>query len=151
MSSAAEAIVTEIIALLTVPALVSVPAARVFRDPMEARQSSELPTIAVETGNEDAPERVTLGLHHRQLEVRVSIFAKGSAPYQQADAALVESAARLLEAPIVNGLRLNGLAVDLLEGPTRRERDGLAQDLAEIAKSYVVVYRTREDSLEALA
>ena len=148
--TAAEDIVTEIIALLTSPPLVSAPAAKIFRDPMEAREAAELPCISVEAGSEDAPQRVVIGLKRRTLEVTITVYAKGTNPYLQADPMLIESHNRLFGAARVNGLLLNGLAEDINEGTTRRDRAGLAEDLAAITKTYLIDYRTSETSLERL-
>jgi hypothetical protein len=147
-SSAAEDIVTELIHLLKVPPLSAVPAASVYRDLMDARSSAHLPCIALETGDEPAPVRNLIGLKDRRVEVEVTVLAKGSTPYQQADAAVVELTQRILGAPRVAGMVLNGLALDILEGPTRRQREGLSEDLAAVTKTFVVEYRTPEGSIE---
>lgn len=150
MASAAEDIVTEIIQLLTTPPLVAVPADRVYRDVMDARTKGLMPCVVVETGDEEAPVRNLIGIKDRRLQVEVTVLAKGSSPYLQADAAVVEIADRLLNAPRIDSKVLNGLALDVVEGPTRRQREGLADDLAAVTKTYVVEYRTSEISLERL-
>jgi hypothetical protein len=151
MPSAAEDIVTEIVTLLTVPALSAVPAASVYRDLMDARTSSHMPCVAVETGDEPAPVRSLIGVKDRRLEVEVTVLAKGASPYLQADAAVLEIANRLLNAPRADGMVLNGLALDVLEGPTRRQREGLSEDIAAVTKTYVIEYRTSEISIERWA
>ena len=148
MASGAEDIVTEIITQLTVPPMTSVPAARVFRDLMDARRATDMPCISVEAGDEDAPVRALIGRKDRRLDVQITVLASGSSPYTQADAALVESHARMLGAPVVAGLSLNGLALDVVEGPTRRSRDGMNEDIAAVTKTYTIEYRTAEDSLD---
>ncbi len=150
MTSAAHDIVTEIIAMLSNPELDSVPAASIFRDVMDARTSGQMPCIAVELGDEDAPTRSLIGVKDRKLQVELTVLAKGSDPYGQADAAMVESFNRLMSASMDGGLTLNGRALDVLEGPTRRQRDGMAEDLAAVTKTYIVEYRTLERSLEPL-
>jgi hypothetical protein len=150
MSSAAQDIVDEVITLLTVPPLDSVPAARVYRDIVDARRATQMPCLVVEAGDEDTPDRILIGILGRRLQVEITVLAKGVAPYAQADAALVESHNRLLGAQTVAGLWLNGLAEDITEGPTRRLRDGMAEDLAAITKTYVIAYRTAERSIERL-
>lgn len=148
MPSAAEDIVTEIITLLTVPPLVAVPAASVYRDLLDARTAGHLPCVAVETGDEDPPVRTLIGVKDRRLEVQVTVLAKGSNPYLQADPAVLEIADRILAAPRVDGMSLNGLALDVQEGPTRRQREGMSEDLAAVTKIYIVEYRTSEISIE---
>jgi hypothetical protein len=150
MASAAEDIVTEIVTLLTVPALVSVPASRVFRDVIDARRVADMPCIAVEAGDEDAPARSLIGVKDRRLQVDVTVLAKGVTPYAQADAVLVESHNRIFGAQTLSGMWLNGLALDVIEGPTRRARDGVSDDVAAITKTYVIAYRTAERSIERL-
>lgn len=150
MASAAEDIVTEIVTLLTAPPLVSVPAARVYRDVIDARRVADMPCIAIEAGDEEAPTRSLIGVKDRRLQVDVTVLAKGQTPYAQADAALVESHNRIFGARAVSGLWLNGLALDVIEGPTRRTRDGVSEDVAAITKTYFVEYRTAEGSIERL-
>jgi hypothetical protein len=150
MSSATEDIVTEIITTLTTPAMSSVPAASVFRDIMDARRSAQMPCVCVEAGDEDAPVRALIGRKDRRLDVHITVLAKGSNPYGQADAAVIETHARLFASPVVGGEILNGLALDIVEGPTRRSRDGMDEDIAAITKTYTIEYRTAEDSLVSL-
>ncbi len=150
MSSAAEDIVTQIIATLTSPAMTSVPAAGVYRDIMDARRSAQMPCVCVEAGDEDAPVRALIGIKDRKLDVQVTVLANGSNPYGQADAAVIETHARLFAAAVVGGEMLNGLALDIIEGPTRRSRDGMDEDIAAITKTYTIEYRTAEDSLLSL-
>jgi len=150
MRSAAQEIVDEVVTLLTVPALDSVPAARVYRDIVDARRATQMPCIVVEAGDEEAPDRILIGILGRRLQVEVTVLAKGVSPYAQADAALVESHNRILGAQSVEGLWLNGLAEDIQEGPTRRLRDGMSEDLAAVTKTYLISYRTAERSIERL-
>jgi hypothetical protein len=42
------------------------------------------------------------------------------------------------------------LALDIVEGPTRRSRDGMDEDIAAVTKTYTIEYRTAEDSLVSL-
>jgi hypothetical protein len=150
MPSAAEDIVQEIEAMLKLPPMVSVPAARVHRDLMEAIRSEAFPAIAIEAGDEPAPVRALLGgadngRKDRRVEINVTVLAKGSNPFGQADAALLEAFGRIMHDP-----HLNDRAMDLLEGPTRRQREGLSEDLGAVTKTFIVEYRTAERSLEAL-
>lgn len=147
MNTAAEDIVTEIVGLLQAPPMTSVAAAGVYRDLMQALQAEELPAVAIELGDEDSPERVLLGTKHRRVEVRVTVLAKGDTPYREADAALLETHNRIFASQSVDGEWLNGLAMDIVEGPTRRARNGYSEDLASVTKTYAVTYRTAEHSL----
>lgn len=150
MSSAAHDIVTELIAVLSNPAMDAVPAASIYRDLLDARRSAHMPCLAVELGDEDPPVRTLIGMKDRRLTVEVTVLAKGSDPYGQADAAMVESFNRIWVAGRSGGQMLNGRVLDIQEGPTRRMREGLSEDLAAVTKTYIVEYRTTEGSLEPL-
>ena len=148
MKSAVQEIVDELVTLLTVPALSAVPAARVYRDIVDARRAAQMPCLVVEAGDEEAPDRILIGIMGRRLQVDVTVLAKGVSPFAKADAALVESHNRILGAQSLGGLWLNGLAEDIQEGATRRLRDGMSEDLAAVTKTYVISYRTAERSIE---
>jgi hypothetical protein len=150
MASAAEDIVSQIITTLTSPAMTSVPAANVYRDILDARRADQMPCVCVEAGDEDAPIRALIGRKDRKIDIQITVLAKGTNPYAQADAAVVETHARLFASPIVGGEILNGLALDILEGPTRRNRDGMDEDIAAVTKTYTIEYRTAEDSIVSL-
>jgi len=138
----AEQIAAAIHTALTVPAMSSVPAARVYRDLHGAIQSALLPAIAVETGDEDAPVRAVIGHKDRTTEIRVIVVAEST--YSAADPALVESFLRLQADPT-----LGGLVFELDEGPTRRERADGERQMVAVTKTYRAQYRTTETSLEA--
>ena len=142
MASVAEQIADAVVAKLTVPPMSTVPAARVFRDVMRARRATELPAVAVETGDEVSPVRSLITKKDRRIEIQVSFIAKGDSPYTQCDPALVESHGR-----IIADLSLGGLAMDILEGPTYRTRDGVDSDYGEVKKTYVIEYRTDEAAI----
>ena len=144
MTSKAERITQAIVTALTVPAMSSVPAARVFRDVNGALQSDLMPAVAVETGSEDTPDRRTTRHKLRFLDVDVTVVAKGASPFTVADPALVESFARLMA-----DRSLGGLALEVQEGPTRRERGPAEDQLGAITKTYRVQYHTTEESLES--
>jgi hypothetical protein len=150
VTSAAHDIVSEIFSVLTTPAMDSVPATAIYRDLMDARRSTHMPCIAIELGDEDAPVRSLIVMKDRKLTVEVTVLASGSDPYGQADAAVVESFNRIMSAATPGGAILSGRALDIIEGPTRRQRDGLAEDLAAVTKTYTIEYRTQDRSLEAL-
>lgn len=150
MTSAAHDIVSEIVNVLKNPAMDAVPASAIYRDLMDARRSAHMPCIAVELGDEDAPVRNLIGFKDRRLTVDVTVLAAGSDPYGQADAAMVEAFYRIMSAATPGGEILSGRALDIVEGPTRRQREGMAEDLAAVTKTYTVEYRTQEGSLEPI-
>lgn len=144
MTSKAELITQAIVVALTVPAMSSVPAGRVYRDLHGALQSDLLPAVAVETGDESTPERRTTRHKLRFLDVTVTVVAKGASPYSEADPALVESFDRLMA-----DRTLGGVALEVIEGATRRERSAAEEQLGAITKTYRVQYHTTEESLES--
>jgi hypothetical protein len=150
MQSAGYDIVTELLAVLQNPPLDAVPAARVFRDMMDAKRAGDMPCLVIETGDEPEPIRDSFGAKSRVAQIEVTVLATGSDPYGQCDAALCESFNRIFYHWREAGGFLNGRAIDILEGETRRQRDGFAEDLAAITKIYNVEYRTAEDSLEPI-
>lgn len=143
MTSKAERITAAIAAALTVPAMTSVPAARVYRDLHGALQADLLPAVAIETGDEPEPSHRANGYKVRFVDVRVTVVAKGASPYTAADAALVESHARVMA-----DRTLGGLAIGIDEGQTRRERGEAEEQLGAITKTYRVQYYTTETSIE---
>jgi hypothetical protein len=144
VTSKAESIADAVADALTTPTMTSVPAARVFRDMAGAVGSAALPAIAVETGDEAAPVRATIGHKMRQVDIRVVVVASGANPFTAADAAVVESFNRLSAAPT-----LGGLAFEFDEGETRRERADGEQNMAAVTKVYRYKFRTTEASLES--
>lgn len=143
MTSKAEAITQAVVSALTVPPMTSVPAARVYRDLHGAMQADDLPAIAVETGDEDTPDRRTTRHKLRWLDLQVTVVARGASPYTAGDAALVEAFGRVFA-----DRSLGGLAMEVLEGPTRRERSPAEQQVGAVTKTYRIQYTTLEESLE---
>lgn len=141
MPSRAEAIADALHAALTVPPLASVPPARVFRDLEGALACEHLPALVIETGDEPPPTRPVIGHRQRRTALDVTVLAAGG--YQAADAALVEAYGRLMADPT-----LSGLAFELEEGATRRQRHDGERHLVAVAKEFVAQYRTAENSLE---
>lgn len=144
MTSRAESIAQAVVTALTTPAMSAVPAARVYRDVDDALNAGLFPVVIVDIGDEPDPQRVLIPLMDREVEIGVTVVASGANPYAAADAAVVETFAR-----IVADRTLGGLALDILEGGTRRGSAAMAEHSASVRKSYRVQYRTSQDSLEA--
>jgi hypothetical protein len=142
MTSRAEAIADAVFVALTAPPMTSVPAARVFRDLEGAVQAELLPAIAVETGDEPPPVRNVIGHKQRRVDIDVTVIAAGC--YAAADAVLIEAFGRLVADP-----SLGGLAFELEEGATRRQRQDGERHLVAVTKTWSAQYRTAENSLEA--
>lgn len=142
--TAAEQIAQEIVHMLEAGVIALVPG-RIHRDINDALRSEVMPAIVVETGDEPAPEYIVIGEVARSVEIQVTVLASGSNPYGQADAAMLET-----HDCIMRDRTVGGLAFDVLEGATRRLRDGLAEDMGAVQKTYQVRYRTAETSLEPM-
>lgn len=123
--------------------LAGVSGVTMHRDIVRAIDRAEQLALVVEQGDEPAPQAEFVGTRERLVEIKVSVVAKGSAPYSLADAPLV--AAHNL---IMADRSLGGLALDIDEGPTNRQRDALEREVGVITKTYTVAYRTASDSLE---
>lgn len=123
--------------------LAGVPDVPVFRDIVRAIDRTEQLALVVEQGDEPPPQRDTVATYERAIDIQVSGVAKGSEPYSRADAPL--NAAHNL---ILQDRTLGGLAMDIEEGPTTRQRDSLEREVGVVTKTYRVVYRTGADSLE---
>ena len=143
MPSRAEQIAQAIQAALTVPPMVSVPAAQVYRDLDRALAADVPAALVVESGDESPPDLAVLGIAYRTLTVRVIALAKGASPATVADAPLLEAYARILA-----DRTLGGLAVDITEGETQRQTNVMETGVAAVAKHYQVLYRTAATSLE---
>lgn len=141
MSSRVELIMAALVTALTVPAMNSVPAASVHRD-LDSAISAGFPAVVVEEGNEPAPGRDIISRAARELEVHLRILIKGSSPYALADAPMIEAYNRIM----ADGT-LGGLAMEIVEGETARERAVLERPVAVVTKTFTVRYRTAETSL----
>lgn len=139
--SKVEQIMSALLTALTVPAMTAVPAASVFRD-LDSALDNELPAIVIEEGDEPAPDISVISLAGRYLNVRVAVLIKGTLPFSLADAALIESYNR-----IIADRTLGGLAINIAEGETKRERAMLEKPVAIVTKDFIVHFRTSETSL----
>lgn len=141
MTTGAEAITEAVHARHS--SLSTVPAARVYRDLEGALQAGKLPAVVIETGNEEPPEPQAMGAKKmRAVDVRVTVLASGANPFGAADPIVVESFNALMADP-----KLGGLAFDLTEGPTLRDREVAGLNIASVTKLYRYRYRTPGNSL----
>lgn len=143
MSSKAETIAQALVTTLTVPEMSSVPAARVYRELEDAIRSELFPAIVVELAGEPDPVSVMIGTKDRMIDAEVIVLAAGATRNADADTATVEAYNRIFA-----DRTLGGLAIEVLEGPTRRERDTVGEAMLAITKTYRIEYRTGESSLE---
>lgn len=142
MTSKAESITQAVVAALGTPTMTAVPTARVFRDLKDALASEQWPAIVVETGDEQEPVRALIGYKMRRVDVLMTVLADGG--FADADAALVEAHNRLAADPT-----LGGLAFEFDELETTRTREGAAQNVVSVTKTYQYSFRTTEASLES--
>lgn len=143
MSSKAELIASAATAALTTPPMVSVPAARIFRDLDDALATDQFPAVLLELGDEPTPEAVFIGVLDRKVDLFVTVLATGNSPVNTADAAVVEACDRLFA-----DRTLGGAAIDIEEGETLRQRAAFGEHVAAVRKTYRVHYRTAEGSIE---
>lgn len=143
MTTLDESIAQAIVTLLTVPPLSSVPADDVYRDLIYALDLGIEKALAIEEGDNPPPVQDTVATKERSIDIHISAIRKGVAPYSLCDALILESHNR-----IIADRSLGGLAMDIQEGPTKRQRDALDKSLGVVTKTYRVVYRTGADSLE---
>ena len=143
MASRAESIMQAVVRALTVPAMSSVAAAHVYRDPTREVPETAAAAVIVEEGDEPPPDLSTLTVAYREIEVRLSAIARGRPAGTAADTVLVEAHNRLMA-----DQTLGGHALRITEDETRRQRDGQEQDVASVTKTYRIEYRTAAYSLE---
>lgn len=139
----AEQIMQAVIAALTVPAMTSVPAADVHRDIVRAIEMDAPLAVAVEEGDEPAPDYPAIGFLDRTLEFRLAVIAKGRNAAALADPAITEAHGRIMA-----DRTLGGIVFDITEGETTRQRDALEKPVLATIKTYRVRYRTSESGLE---
>ena len=145
MTSKAQQIADAVVAALRTPAMTSIPAASVYRDLNDALRSESFPALVVELGDERAPDTILIGRKDRFLDVTLTVLADDATdPYGAADAGVVESYGRVFADRTVGGI-----AIDVEEGETTREREGASENVCAVRKRYVVHFRTTESSLEA--
>lgn len=147
MSTLAEQIAVAIVTALTTPAMSSVPAARVYRDPDDALRSEVMPCIVIEVGDEPSPREVLIGRQDREVEIRVTTLATGtssSSGQTQADAASLESYNRIFA-----DRTLGGLALNVIEGPVQRISETSGDRLASVTRQLGIEYRTTTDRLDS--
>jgi hypothetical protein len=143
----AEQITAALVVAMTVPPMTAVPAARVFRDPDDAMRSEVMPCMLVEMGDEPSPREVMIGRQDRELEIRVTALATGTASASgqtQADAASLEAYNRVMA-----DRRVGGLALNIIEGPVQRISETSGERLASVTRQFAVEYRTTTDKLDS--
>lgn len=140
MALVADQIADAVVAKLTVPPLVSVPAASVYDDLVDALGAGAAPAIAVEVGDETDPQPAAIGHLDRTVDIRVSAIASGS---RAAVGAIVEESFGRL----VADRTLGGLTLCMDEGPTERGVEGNNETLRIITKTYRYIYRTALSAL----
>lgn len=144
MSTKSLQIRNAIVVLYTATPVAGVAAAAVYTDWRFAIKPIDLPAIAVELGDESAPQRMLIGALDRTLQVKVSVITAGDDATTAADAVVAEAHRRL-----VADLTLGGLAMDVIQGAIQRQRDVLEKPVLITELNYQVEYRTTMTSMEA--
>lgn len=151
MSTKSLQIRNQVIALLTAPAIpglntsASIAPAGVYTDWHYAIKPGDTPCIAVEMGDETPPQRVTIQMADRSMQVKVGIFTAGDDAATLADPFVVEVHRRLTA-----DLTLGGLALDVKQDAITRQRDSTLEKPVLITEmTYLVEYRTTIASMEA--
>ena len=145
MSSKADQIIQAIRTALTVPRMSTVQPDGIFLDLVNAIDQGTTLAIAIEEGDEPAPNLDGLiRTAERRINIDVHVVTKSSAPLRTADPALVESYNRIMA-----DRTLGGLALDIQEGDTQRRRSAAERPVGAITKTYTVEFRTASHSLES--
>ena len=131
----------ELMDLLTGPPMETIAAESMYRN-LDAAINGGFPALVLEEGDEPTPGLESTGSANRHLNVQVRIVIKGDQPYSLADEPLMEAYGR-----IMNDRTVSGLAIDLREGPTKRERGMLEKPVGIITKNFLVQFETGQDSL----
>lgn len=139
--SRVESIMVALLAKLTAPAMTSVAADSIYRD-LDSAIAGGFPALVLEEGDEPTPGLSVISKAARELEFRLHVLIKGSAPYSLADAPLIEAYDRLMA-----DRTLGGLTQEIIEGATTRERTMLEKPVAIVTKNFTVRFRTAETSL----
>jgi hypothetical protein len=143
MSTKSLRIRNALVALFTATPVAGVAAAAVYTDWRFAIKPIDLPAIAVELGDEIAPQRVLIGALDRTLQAKVSIITAGDDATTAADTIVAEAHRRL-----VADLTLGGLAMDVKQDAISRQRDVLEKPVMITELNYLVEYRTTMTSME---
>lgn len=142
MASKALLIRDAVIARLSSPALAGIGAGGVVNDPDYAFDASDLPAIAVYLKNGSANRDAVIGHIDRRLTLTMRVIGKGS-EVTSIDGLLVAAHQRL-----TSYRDIGGLAYDIEEGDTVRDRDVLQFPAAYTEIDFSISYRTNETSLE---
>jgi hypothetical protein len=120
----------------------------VIDEPEYAETVADMPFVAVYLGDEPAPARDLTSTRDREVMMTIRVAAckggvSGKGATASSDPLMVEIHSRLMA-----NLTLGGVAYDIEEQGTRRQRDVLDKPVAYTEKDYLVRYRTTATSLE---
>ena len=148
MSSKSLQIRDAIVGLLTDSTCGGVPAERIYTDIAHAIEPV-YPSIAVELGDEPAPQRNTILKLDRQVQVKVQVLSAATTGIGATDAttaadpAIVEASRRIMA-----DITLGGISFDIQEQDTQRLRDELTRPVLLTTLNYSVFYTTGDTSRE---
>jgi hypothetical protein len=134
-----------IVGLLTASTCGGVPVDRIYTDIAHAIEPV-YPSIAVELGDEPAPQRSAIQKLDRQVMVKVQVISAATTGIDAttaADPPIVEASRRIMA-----DITLGGISFDIQEQDTQRLRDELTRPVLLTTLNYSVFYITGATSRE---
>lgn len=137
-----------IVSLLAASTCGGVPSTRIYADISHAVEAV-FPSIAVELGDEPAPQRSSIGLMDRQVQVSVKVLSAATTGVgaldatTAADAAIAEASRRIMA-----DITLSGISYDIQEQELLRLRDETNKPVLLTTLNYSVFYTTGDTSRE---
>lgn len=128
--------------LLTIPAMAAVDANDVHIDPIFPADVANGAALNIELGDDVSPDRSVIGMKDRATELKLTAIATGTDATLSADAVIFEANARLMADE-----SLGGLCDELSELGVSRFNEANGKRLAVIEKTYLVKYRTSENTI----
>lgn len=143
-TSRAEDIAREMVKALSDPPMTAV--ASVHRDLIGALQSGNanaMPAVAVEVGNEDPPEEITIGRKMRAVYIDVHALQSGPDAASAVDAIALQAYNRIMQSSA-----LRAMIFELEEGGVSRENGVAGARIALVTRTWRVRYSTTASSIQ---
>ena len=118
-----------------------VQSASVHADLMQAISAGNRPAIVVDMGNEDTPVR-EYGNRIRTISIGVRLLADGADPF-----AVIDPIREAAHAAVMDDKTLGGLAEEIEEGASNRQRVDLDVQIGSLVTTYSVRYITSGEAL----
>lgn len=128
----------EVVRRLTTPPINGIGAGGINVDPDYAFEMRDLPIIAVYLGDGKNVSAYASGsFTDREVHLNVRCITRGDDPLAGADQILDEAYSRIMTNP-----SLSGLAVDIMDGATTRQKDVLESPVGITEINFLVSYQT---------